>query len=53
MFGFKEIESLAEEADAMRQEWAFLRSHIMHIDTLRILRIFCLRMMWKFKIFLP
>ena len=44
MFGFKEIESLAkyysehnpftsEEAEAMPQEWPFLRSCIAHICT--------------------
>ena len=44
MFGFKEIESLAkyylelslftpEEAEAMPQEWSFLRSRNMHICT--------------------
>ena len=44
MFGFKEIECLAkyylahnlftpEEAEAMPQEWPFLRSRITHIRT--------------------
>ena len=51
MFGFKEIESLAkyysehnpftsEEAEAMPQEWPFLRSCIAHICTWPIVDVY-------------